>query len=233
MRTFINMCSSPAYRPYQWLYPGSWQPLQPTAALLIDMRKHPTSNDARESRIILDMLFSLLGPEGRITAGEGHVNVGQRYMASSTVGAWSLLDKLRKKVWRQLGLDSSVMWSRGLSESSDDPNNVQNNSNGLTGATQNTTVTDDASWTQSSISSFLDPVTTAGFDPFNAFAGADETFGGGGFGSEFAPATDPTFDMSNMAGGLEVNDFNPHLPEMWNAPEWTQWPRSHDGYPQH
>lgn len=211
------------------------------------MRKHPTSNDARESRIILDMLFSLLGPEGRITAGEGHINVGQRYMAPSTVGAWSLLDKLRRKVWRQLGLDSSVMWSRGLSESSDDPpSNSQTNSAGLTPANTNaptnaaptdasTSVTDDT-WVQpASLDSFLDPVTSAAFDPFQAFTGVPDAFeGAGGFGSEFAPATDLTFDMSTMAGGLGVSsDFNPQLPEMWNAAEWTQWTTQPDGYTQH
>lgn len=182
------------------------------------------------------MLFSLLGPEGRITAGEGHINVGQRYMPSSTVGAWSLLDKLRKKVWRQLGLDSSVMWSRGLSESSEDPpSSSQNNSAVLSPANTttnaNSSVTDEA-WVQSaSLASFLDPTTTAAFDPFQAFTDAPDAFASGGFGSEFAPVTDPTFDMSTMAGGLAVSDFNPHLPEMWDTPEWTQW-TTHHRYPQ-
>jgi len=252
MRTFITMCSSPLYRPFHWLYPGSWQPLQPTAALLIDMRKNPTSPDARESRVILDMLFSLLGPEGRITAGtgEGYVNVGQRYMANSSMGAWSLLDKLRKKVWRQLGLDSSVMWSRGLSESADEQGSQgasQAASAGMTPIsaiknTNTTTTNTEDGWNHpASLDSFLGPTTNTSFDPFHVFSGTtdaaftgqvDSTFPGAGFGGQYVPTHDPTFDMSTMAGGLSVGNFDPQLPDVWNTEEWSQWPNQRDGYPQ-
>jgi len=216
------------------------------------MRRNPTSADARESRVILDMLFSLLGPEGRITAGtgEGYVNIGQRYMANSSIGAWSLLDKLRKKVWRQLGLDCSVMWSRGLSEPTDEQAASQNASQGNSAVTTPVSATKSASMIASNaeegwnhpvnLDSFLDPTTNSSFDPFQVFSGntdtafignADSNFAGIGFGSEYMPAEDPTFDMSTMAGGLGVGNFDPQLPDAWNTSEWSQWPNQRDGYP--
>ena len=217
------------------------------------MRRNPTSADARESRVILDMLFSLLGPEGRITAGtgEGYVNIGQRYMANSSMGAWSLLDKLRKKVWRQLGLDSSVMWSRGLSESTDEQAASQNASQGNSAvvtpvsatrsATTMTSSTEEGWNHPASLDSFLDPSTNPSFDPFQVFSSstdtaftgnADSAFAGVGFGSEYMPADDPAFDMSTMAGGLGVGSFDPQLPDVWNTSEWSQWPNQRDGYHQ-
>jgi len=213
LRTYIGMCSTPLYRPFQWLYPGTFQPLQQTAALLIDMRKNPTSPDARESHVLLDMLFSLVGPEGRITTGESG---SQRYFSETSKGAWSLLDKLRKKVWRQLGLDPSVMWSRGLSETCEDQAGVT-----IAGTSATSAYLSPAP----KMDSFLEPAASSAFDPFESFTGTPN------FGAPFAPATDPNFlnNMDDMTSAL--GELGTQLPEIWGPADFTGtgWPNEQVG----
>lgn len=217
MRTYIEMCSTPLFRPFQWLYPGTFQPLQPTAALLIDMRKNPMSSDARESRELLEKLFSLLGPEGRITAGESG---SQRYFSDTSRGAWSLLNKLRKKVWRQLGLDPNVVWSQCLREASEDQKVVK-----PTGATA---PTDDYLSQTPTLDSFLDSAASAAFDPFQSFTGTPH------FGAPLMPTTDANFlnNMADMTNAL--GELGPQLPEIWGTTFWTGtgWPNQRDGFSQ-
>lgn len=115
-RIFVEMCNTQPYRPFQWLYPGSYQPLQPTAVLLIDLMRNPKSPEAKKSRALLEMIFSLLGPEGRMTVASDRLGgVKHRNVPSRAKEAWARLDRLRKKVWKALGLESSVMWSRSIS----------------------------------------------------------------------------------------------------------------------
>jgi hypothetical protein len=211
------MCSTPLFRPFQWLYPGTFQPLQQTAALLIDMRKNPMSPDVRESRVLLDMLFSLLGPEGRITTGESG---NQRYFSGTSRGAWSLLDKLRRKVWRQLGLDASVMWSRGLSETSEDQDIVT-----LAGTSAPT----DEYFSQTpTMDSFIDSAASTAFDPFQSFTGIPNS------GAPFMTGTDQDFlnNMSDMTSVL--GELGPQLPEIWGETDWTgtRWPNEQGGFSQ-
>ena len=217
MRTYIAMCNTPLFRPFQWLYPGTFQPLQPTAALLIDMRKNPMSPDARESRVLLDILFSLLGPEGRITTGE---NGSQRYFSGTSRGAWSLLDKLRGKVWRQLGLDPSVMRPRGLNETSEDQKVVK--------PTGMSSLTDEDLLQTPTMDSFLDSAASVVFDPFQCFTGTPN------FGVPFMPATDPNFlnNTAHMTSALGELGFQ--LPEIWGTTDWTGtgWPNQQHGFSQ-
>ena len=110
------MCSTRYYQPFQWLYPGAYQPLQPAAVLLIDLMKEPQSEEAAQSRILLETIFSLLGPEGRVAGIVQGRGMSQRHASSGAKQAWSRLENLRKKVWKKLGLDSSVMWTRSLSD---------------------------------------------------------------------------------------------------------------------
>ncbi|KAF2101036.1 hypothetical protein NA57DRAFT_10708, partial [Rhizodiscina lignyota] len=110
IRIFLRLCSTKSYKPFQWLYPGAYQPLQPAAVLLVDLAKEPNSPQAAESRILLEQVFSLLGPEGRVGAGV----MKQRHFSDGAKNAWERLEKLRRKVWKKLGLDSSVLWSRTI-----------------------------------------------------------------------------------------------------------------------
>jgi hypothetical protein len=110
------MCSTRQYQPFQWLYPGAYQPLQPAAVLLIDLMKEPQSAEAAQSKTLLETIFSLLGPEGRVAGIIQGRGMRQSQASSGARQAWSRLENLRKKVWKTLGLDSSVVWSRSLSD---------------------------------------------------------------------------------------------------------------------
>jgi Fungal specific transcription factor domain len=114
LHTFLKMCSTKSYSPFQWLYPGAYQPLQASAVLLIDLMNEPTSEQAFESRILLERVFSLLGPDGRVSveASESFAALHHRSKGANT--AWARLEKLRRKVWRRLGLDSTLVWTRGI-----------------------------------------------------------------------------------------------------------------------
>jgi hypothetical protein len=110
------MCTTKSYLPFQWLYPGAYQPLQPVAVLLIDLLNNPQSSEASKSRALLEKTFSLLGPEGRITNGTLNVTSwsDQRHASAGAKQAWMRLEKLRSKVWQKLGLDHSVLWMRTI-----------------------------------------------------------------------------------------------------------------------
>jgi hypothetical protein len=126
------MCSTRQYQPFQWLYPGAYQPLQPAAVLLIDLMKEPHSAEAAQSKTLLETIFSLLGPEGRVAGIIQGRGMRQRHASSGARQAWSRLENLRKKVWKTLGLDSSVMWSRSFS---DEPAQVGGAENASLGST--------------------------------------------------------------------------------------------------
>jgi hypothetical protein len=112
------MCTNKSYHVYHWLYPGAYQPLQPVAVLLVDLSDHPTSREAAESRALIDRTFSLLGPNGRITNRSGVEEAAwQTCQMPSSTGArqvWVVLEKLRSKVWQELGIDPSFLWNRAI-----------------------------------------------------------------------------------------------------------------------
>ncbi|KFZ07010.1 hypothetical protein V501_06860 [Pseudogymnoascus sp. VKM F-4519 (FW-2642)] len=117
---FIKMCTTDSYLPFQWLYPGAYQPLQCVAVMLIDLLKAPVSPEAAKSQSLLENIFSLLGPEGRISSGTLNVSSwpNQRYASAGAKQAWMRLEKLRSKVWQKLGLDHSVLWARTIGKTS-------------------------------------------------------------------------------------------------------------------
>lgn len=105
---FLEMTTNPSYRPFHWLYPGSYQPLQPCAVLLSDLSAHPHSSDKMLSMQLIDRVFSLLGPTGRL------VSPGSYQSLPSLTGAkqvWTVLEKLRAKVWHDLGYDHTLFWA--------------------------------------------------------------------------------------------------------------------------
>lgn len=113
---FINMCTTENYLPFQWLYPGAYQPLQCVTVLLIDLLNAPQSLEASKSQSLLENTFALLGPEGRVTNGTLNVTSfpNQRFTSAGAKQAWMRLEKLRLKVWQKLGLDHSVLWARTI-----------------------------------------------------------------------------------------------------------------------
>jgi hypothetical protein len=123
---FIRMCTTISYLPFQWLYPGAYQPLQPVAVLLVDLLKEPHSTEAHESQVLLEKIFSLLGPGGRITNTDSNPVTwsDQRHASKGAKQSWARLEKLRSKVWQKLGLDASVLWTRTIGESTLEPKSV-------------------------------------------------------------------------------------------------------------
>jgi hypothetical protein len=120
------MCTTISYLPFQWLYPGAYQPLQPVAVLLVDLLKEPQSLESQESRVLLEKIFSLLGPGGRINNSNSSMAKwpDQRYASKGAKQAWERLEKMRSKAWQKLGLDSSVLWMRTMGETTGQPENV-------------------------------------------------------------------------------------------------------------
>lgn len=113
---FLEMTTNPSCRPFHWLYPGSYQPLQPCAVLLSDLSAHPHSSDKMLSMQLIDRVFSLLGPTGRL------VSPGSYQSLPSLTGAkqvWTVLEKLRAKVWHDLGYDHTLFWAENEKEGDD------------------------------------------------------------------------------------------------------------------
>ena len=103
------MCTTQSFRPFFWIYPGLYQPLQATALLLADLLKRPTSPEAQRSRVLVEGVFSLLGPDGRVVGKqEGIVPQG---VGSGGRQAWTMLRRLREKAWEKAGLKSNMVWT--------------------------------------------------------------------------------------------------------------------------
>jgi hypothetical protein len=62
--TFLDMCTTIAFRPFYWLYPGTYQPIQATAILFADLLRNPHSAEAQHSRRLVERLFSPVGSDG-------------------------------------------------------------------------------------------------------------------------------------------------------------------------
>lgn len=109
VQTFIEMCTEPSFRSYFWLYPGTYQPLQATAILLADLIQCPDSSEASNSRILVDKIFSLRGPDGGVVPEENG-RPAQRKLSSTGIEAWTMLRNLRRHAWRKAGRDPRVIW---------------------------------------------------------------------------------------------------------------------------
>jgi hypothetical protein len=114
LRIFLKICDTNAYGPFQWLYPGAYQPLQPVAALLQDLIKEPNSDEASESRLLIERVFAMVGPDGRVSANSMFGTLIRLHASSGAKKSWMRLEKLRRKAWNQLGLDPNVMWTRAI-----------------------------------------------------------------------------------------------------------------------
>lgn len=92
------------------MYPGNYQPLQAMAVVLTDLVDNPTSNEAFRSRQLVDSIFSLLGDSGGVVAEhDGHLI--ERKLPASGKECWTMLWALRRRAWRSMGVDPSVIWT--------------------------------------------------------------------------------------------------------------------------
>jgi hypothetical protein len=104
---FLEMCTTLAFRPFYWLYPGMYQPLQATAILLADLLKSPYSTEAQHSRTLIERLFSLIGSDG---IGWYKERSSKRNLSIAGKEVWEMLRRLRRQAWRKAGIDPDIVW---------------------------------------------------------------------------------------------------------------------------
>ena len=109
VQQYVDLCTEPLYAPFQWMYPGNYQPLQALSVLLADVLEKPTSIEAPTSRCLIDNIFSLLGQDGGVVA-ERDGELQQRPLSVSGKDAWTMLWQLRHRAWERMKADPSVLW---------------------------------------------------------------------------------------------------------------------------
>jgi len=87
------MCINVSFQRYQWLYPGIYQALHPIATILADLWNRPFSSEAPTSRLLMDRVFSLLGPDGGIVT-EADNSSTRRHLSAGGKKAWYILYKM-------------------------------------------------------------------------------------------------------------------------------------------
>ena len=94
---YVDLATEPSYAPFPWMYPGNYQPLQAVAALLADMLENPSSSETRQSRFLIDSVFSLNQREhGGVAKDNGRVQ--PRHLTDRDKRAWTMLRKFRHRV---------------------------------------------------------------------------------------------------------------------------------------
>jgi hypothetical protein len=107
VETFLDMCTTQEFRPFYWLYPGTYQPLQATAILLDDVLKSPFSAEAQHSRMLVERLFSLVGPYGE-GLSKGMESI--RNVTPTGKEVWEMLRRLRRRAWKKACIDPDMAW---------------------------------------------------------------------------------------------------------------------------
>ena len=101
------MSTGPEFHPFYWLYPGTYQPLQATAILLDDVLKSPFSEEAQHSRMLVEKLFSLVGPHG---IGLSNGRNSNKDLSPAGKEVWEMLRRLRRRAWGKAGIDPDMAW---------------------------------------------------------------------------------------------------------------------------
>lgn len=87
-----------------------YQPLHPIAIILADLWNRPHSSEALTSRLLMDRVFSLLGPDGGVMT-EADNSSTRRHLSTGGKKAWSVLYKMKRNAWLKAGLDPDVIWA--------------------------------------------------------------------------------------------------------------------------
>jgi len=107
VQLFIRVCDDPVSEPFHWMYPGTYQPLQAVSLLLADLLQYPHSDEASESRALVDAVFDLYNvDEGMVS--QNHPR--HRQLSPSGKDAWSILSRTRKKALAQIGQDHHTLF---------------------------------------------------------------------------------------------------------------------------
>ncbi|KAH8816721.1 fungal-specific transcription factor domain-containing protein [Xylogone sp. PMI_703] len=104
---FYRLCSDPISDPFHWMYPGTYQPLQPLSLLLADLLQYPYSDEADESRGLVDLIFNLYQVDEGIVSPS---NPPSRRLSGAGKDAWAILSRTRRKAWGIVGWDSHAFF---------------------------------------------------------------------------------------------------------------------------
>lgn len=89
------------------MYPGTYQPLQPLSLLLADLLQYPYSDEAAESRSLVDLIFNLYQVDEGIISPN---NPPRRQLSNAGKDAWTILSRTRRKAWAIVGWDSHAFF---------------------------------------------------------------------------------------------------------------------------
>jgi hypothetical protein len=112
LQIFTQLCTDPMFEPFQWIYPGTYQPLQALSLLLADLLENPLSDEAPTSRGLIDATFALYRMDEGIVGyddGQGH-QFRKRNLSRFGKEAWSMLTNARRRALQQIGQDPHVLW---------------------------------------------------------------------------------------------------------------------------
>ena len=89
------------------MYPGTFQPLQAVSLLLADLLQYPHSDEASDSRALVDAVFDLYKVDEGIISQN---SPPRRQLSPSGKAAWSFLSRTRKKALAQTGQDHHILF---------------------------------------------------------------------------------------------------------------------------
>ena len=108
-----QLASAADFRFFNWSWPGNHQPLHAVTILLMDLMKTPDATYASQSRLMIDLIFALMGPTGGLVAGSGtEAEIVDRPLSEAGQEAWIYLRRLKVNVWVKCGWDPNILWSR-------------------------------------------------------------------------------------------------------------------------
>ncbi|KAL1303170.1 hypothetical protein AAFC00_006597 [Neodothiora populina] len=128
IRLFALLCTTPQFAYFSWMYPGTYQPLQPLSLILADLIEEPKSDEAETSIGLVDAMFALYqvgegvtssgsqptpNPSSSATTASSRLRSGtqtrRRFLSRAGQEVWSFLVSARRKALLQLGQDPHVL----------------------------------------------------------------------------------------------------------------------------
>lgn len=118
LRLFAQLCTNPQFANFSWMYPGTYQPLQPLSLILADLIEKPESEEVDTSIGLVDAMFALYQVGEGVTnpgtlpgpsSSRTRSNVRRRNLSPAGQEAWSFLVSARRKALLQLGQDPHVL----------------------------------------------------------------------------------------------------------------------------
>src|SRR3954447_11067701 len=78
--------------------------------MLVDLDERPYSPEASKSRVFIDRIMALCGPDGGVVGGEDGISMF-RPLKHGGREAWDMIRRLRQKAWQKAGLNHQMLWN--------------------------------------------------------------------------------------------------------------------------